>query len=131
MYFLKTFVDLNNPVLIFRCDKEFIKERLFFANDTKPFKSELNNERKKQINSYSDVKEDFIKMMNEPDPNLLLFPRKPKILEEKIIDNLENIEEVNEYTDTLTTWVIVTGCHNFKLIKKLKFYKILFKKKAL
>ena len=93
--------------MIFKCNRQYIKERLFlFTVPNKLENSQKSNDLKKDP-----LKEEFVKMMQDVDP---LFPSDKNKLkkyeedENKIQIDLveaEYAEQINEYTDTLTTWV--------------------------
>ena len=93
--------------MIFKCNRQYIKERLFlFTVPNKLENSQKSNDLKKDP-----LKEEFVKMMQDVDP---LFPsdknklKKNEEDENKIQIDLveaEYAEQINEYTDTLTTWV--------------------------
>ena len=93
--------------MIFKCNRQYIKERLFVF--TVPDK--IENSQKSSDLKKDPLKEEFVKMMQDVDP---LFPsdknklKKNEEDENKIQIDLveaEYAEQINEYTDTLTTWV--------------------------
>lgn len=93
--------------MIFKCNRQYIKERLFVF--TVPDK--IENSQKSSESKKDPLKEEFVKMMQDVDP---LFPsdknklKKNEEDENKIQIDLveaEYAEQINEYTDTLTTWV--------------------------
>jgi len=96
-------VDLTNPVVIFKCDQKYIKERLFLFSD-----EDQGSVAKKPVNR---VKNSFIDMMQDVEP---LFESDKKKLKKRERDEEEKAregeesdvsQEVRDYTDTLTTWV--------------------------
>ncbi|CAF0713119.1 unnamed protein product [Brachionus calyciflorus] len=79
-----TYVDLNNPVIIFKCDPEYVKERLFLT-DIKSEKIENSKLQPHQIDFLNFYRGEQVNNLNE---NVEVFS--PEIL---------------EYTDTLTSWL--------------------------
>lgn len=107
----KTFVDLKNPIIVFKCDKEYIKQRLYLFSDLNESKPAVKQE---------DPKQAFIKMMQEPEADLfysgdLKTRNKNDSANESTNESateLNQIEagsdnDVKEYADTLTTWVYI------------------------
>jgi hypothetical protein len=119
---LKTYVELNNPVILFKCDQKYIYERLFL------YMGEEDEERRRQQaekkRKQDPVKEDFLNLMRQTEP---FFPADFKILEEKEKAKLELEKkifsrEIIEYADTLTTWLcdLINSLHkslDFELIE--------------
>jgi hypothetical protein len=108
-----TYVELNNPVVLFKCDQKYLFDRLFLYSsieeEEKHTREVAEQERRRKLNP---AKEEFLKMMQQKDP---LFPneikqheeeQKAKLDKEKELHDRIYSKEVIEYADTLTTWVI-------------------------
>lgn len=100
-------VDLTNPVVIFKCDQKYIKERMFLFSDAVA-EAEQAGVSKKPVNR---VKNSFIDMMQDVEPlfesDKKRLKKREKDEEEKAREGYESdvSEEIRDYTDTLTTWV--------------------------
>lgn len=85
---------------MFKCDLNYVKERLFLFGDV--------NDSKPIVKKTESVKDSFIKMMQEPESDLLYSN---KFLEKNAkTDPIEKVKieidpEIKDYTDTLTTWL--------------------------
>lgn len=98
---------LNNPIIIFKCDPKYIHSRIFLFSDLEEKVQPALEDKTVPKKKFDPVKEEFLKMVHDTEP---LFPndvdRRP--VEEKPKQNEEKVvypDEINEYTDTLTTWV--------------------------
>lgn len=89
-------MDLNNPIIILKCDQKYIYERMFFSDSHRDKSDEAKQ-----------VKDSFLKMMKED----VTWDRKAQKLEaekkaqEDELNRAIYSDEIMEYTDTLTTWV--------------------------
>ena len=98
---LLTFVDLKNPIIVFKCDKSYIKERLYLFGSEQPVKP-IKKETKILTS-----KDEFLQLIQEPEPSLLYSKelKQPTTTEPQQVNNNEDSLEIKEYADTLTTWV--------------------------
>ena len=99
-------VDLTNPVVIFKCDQKYIKERMILFSDAS---AEQTSVTKKPVDR---VRNSFIDMMQDVDPlfegDKKRLKKREKDEEERAREGLEEVnvsQEIRDYTDTLTTWV--------------------------
>lgn len=83
-----TYVETNNPVIIFKCDQKHIREKFFFG---------VVNPVKKP-----EAKKDFFNINSDYVP---IFDYEKKMLEKVQEPEIEPRDEIDEYTDTLTTWL--------------------------
>lgn len=109
-----TFVDYTNPIVLFQCDKAYIKERInFFAEgnvdvvEVKKPKKILSQKEKifAQLEDPISEKEQFRRLMARPEPALEFYDKKkpePKPISD---EEIEFDVEMSEYTDNLTTWL--------------------------
>ena len=122
-----TFVDLNNPVVIFKCSKSYIKERITFYLEGKQEPEIVKKTQTLKEQLFEDVKisenpkEEFLKLMQEKEPGLLYSKSKNKKDEVKCLELTEDEEvfnkEIDEYTDTLTTWVNTFFINRFNTLE--------------
>jgi hypothetical protein len=100
-------VDLTNPVVIFKCDQKYIRDRTFLFSDVVTG-AEQAEAPKKSVNR---VKNSFIDLMQDVEPlyesDKKKLKKREKDEEEKAREAYESdvSEEIRDYTDTLTTWV--------------------------
>lgn len=107
-----TFVDLNNPIAVFKCNRKYIRDRIiFFAEgkvDEVPEKKKFLSLKEKlweEAMTGPNPRDEFLKSVTAPEP-LIELGNKPKALEKvKSIEEIEFEQEMDEYADTLTTWV--------------------------
>ena len=99
-------MDLNNPIIIFKCDQRLITERNFLYGDT------LLKKNKNQPANV--VRDNFFKMMQDIEP---LHPKENKTKkgkhneDENEDETLEKSSELKDYADALTTWVKINLFH--------------------
>lgn len=131
-----TFVDYTNPVVLFKCDRNFIKERITFFSAGNVDVEEVKMEKKvlsakeQLFNQFRDTvseREQFMNLVHRPEPSLEFFNKKksepqpqPKSEEEIKFD-----ADITEYTDNLTTWVSNFGLINMEKVYSLLIYLIL------
>ena len=93
---------MNNPIVIFKCDSAFIKEKLFLFGDS-PI-----NASKSSVPREETCRDEFIKLMQSPEPLLSHHTVKGEN-EIKAADGTQYdavfSQQTDEYTDTLTTWL--------------------------
>ena len=88
---LLVFVDLNNPVIVFKCDQKFVNDRLgLFIDD------EDDGSSKSRINPERDS---FLKMMRDVEP----YHKKPTTKNDP--PQVTYSQDIIDYTDTLTAWI--------------------------
>ncbi len=118
-----TFVDLNNPIVIFKCNKAYIKERIqFFADEDSLGVVESEKKEVKALSlkqklwqeamSGPSAKEEFFNMIKTAEPEFKfssntenkeqdLRDQKPEKSEKEI----QQEADIDEYADTLTSWL--------------------------
>jgi len=79
-----TFVELNNPIVIFKCNRACIRERIEFYAESGVVAAEEKEEKKEkkavslkeklwqEAMAGPDVKEQFFEMIKTPEPELML-----------------------------------------------------------
>ena len=94
---LKTYIELNNPVLIFKCDQAYIQERLIIYGGL-----EKVEKKKTAAKREPTEREQFVKLMHTELVEDLSTTKKPEKQEEseEAMD-----DEIIDYTNTLTIWV--------------------------
>ena len=101
IFSFKTFVDLTQPVVIFKCDQAYIQQRLFLLAD--------KFEKKEKGSMVDPVKQEFMNIIQDAEfMNPKLKKKTSTEPPEVVSDALTNskfTDEINEYTDTLSTWV--------------------------
>lgn len=90
---------MNNPIIVFKCDQKYIHERLFLFIEkdyNQPEKSKPYDHKEEFLKFYKDIEPFYQKDIDKKEAE-----KKAKLAKEQIIYP----DEINEYTDTLTTWV--------------------------
>lgn len=87
---LISFVDLNNPVIVFKCNQMYVNLRISLFTDEKPAQAKVESER-----------DAFLKLMRDVEPF-----EKEKINKSTPASVDEQFSpDILDYADTLTTWV--------------------------
>lgn len=98
----KTYIELNNPVVIFKCDQAYIQERLMIYGGLIDKIEKKRSEAKREPSE----REQFMKLMHTDlveESSATTSKKKPtEKREEETID-----DEIVEYTNTLTVWVTI------------------------
>lgn len=88
------FVDLDNPVVIFKCDQKYVWEKVTLFNESTVRDKNIPRER-----------DDFLRFFKQVEP----FDSKSdsKQNNESINQDRFLTPDIRDYTDTLTTWVFL------------------------
>ena len=85
------FVDLDNPVVIFKCDQKYVWEKVTLFNESTARDKKVSRE-----------KDDFLRFFKQVEP----FDKSDsKQSNESINQDRFMTPDIRDYTDTLTTWV--------------------------
>ncbi len=79
---------MTNPIVVFKCDQTYIREKFFLNKAPSPKKKE--------------TKKDFFDMAGGYEP---LFEYEKEKFNKTVEVEKKIRDEIDEYTDTLTTWV--------------------------
>lgn len=95
---LLVFVDLNNPIIIFKCDQQYINDRISIFNG--------DNDNVRNKSSENSERDAFMKMMTDVDPFTDKdFERVEAEKRAALLNHNKFPTEIIDYTDTLNTWV--------------------------
>lgn len=89
------FVDLDNPVVIFKCDQKYVWEKVTLFNESTVRDKNITRE-----------KDDFLRFFKQVEP---FDNSDSKQNHESINQDRFLTPDIRDYTDTLTTWVFLNG----------------------